>query len=166
LKTYEAANDIVKTLSGKEKDFLGASRNEPWVNPDDAGNSSKKIAKRIVVNDRKTGEPVSFIEIEDTGNRIGQIGIATKSGDRYRGKGYASEAVKQGKKWFDRYGHKNLDMMEWIANNENVASINLAKKHGFEKVKMKDVHPEWGDYPDYTIMVYRGKGKVDRILGK
>lgn len=168
MKTTKDANDIASTLTPKEKELLGASKNEPWINPEYERESSSNIAKRIVVSD-KAGKPASFMEIWDDGGKTGQIAIATKSGEEYRGKGYASEAVKRGKDWFDRYGHKHLDSMEWIAKKENAASINLAKKHGFEEVAMKDVHPEWveGYSSTYTILQYKKNGKdaVRKVLG-
>ena len=107
------------------------------------------------------------MEIWDDGGKIGQIAVATKSGNKYRGKGYASEAVKRGKDWFDRYGYKRLDNLEWIAKKENTASINLAKKYGFEEAKMTDYRPSWTGYSqniNYTYLVYNGKNKVDKLL--
>lgn len=167
MATTNIANDIVGGLSERERKMLGAEEGKPWVDPKFDKETSANVAKRIVISD-KNQKPVSFLEIWDNGGKTGQIAIATKAGEEYRGKGYASKAVEQGKKWFDRYGYKHLDSMEWIADNDNPASINLAKKHGFQEVKMKDVHPEWNERyaSDYTVLVYKKQGKnaVNRLM--
>ena len=166
MKTTKAANDIVSTLSNKEKDLLGADRKEPWISLDKEAETSSNLAKRIVVNDKR-GNPASFMEIWDNGSKnIGQVAVATRSGKNYRGQGYASECVRKGVEWFDRYGSKRLDSLEWVAEKSNKPSINLAKKYGFEEVKMKDIHPEWNDTGDYVMLMYKGKNRVDKVLGK
>ena len=166
MKTTSQVNDIVKSLNERERELLGAEKDEPWIDPSTEREQSANVAKRVVVSDKKSKEPVSFMEIWDYGGDVGQIAIATKSGDKYRGKGYASESVKKGLEWYNRYGHKNLKSLEWIAENSNTPSINLAKKYGFSEIKMKDAHPEWGDYPNYTILQYKHKGKqiVDSLM--
>lgn len=167
MKTTKAANEIVKSLPDSEKDLLGADRKVSWIKPETERKQSANIDHRSVVSDPKTGKPASFVEVWGDGGKAGQIAVATRSGKRYRGKGYASQAVKETVNWFDNEGHKNLDYMEWIANNKNVGSINLAKKHGFLETSMKEIHPEWGDkYPEYTALVYRGKEEVDKVLKK
>lgn len=166
MRSTKAANDIVRSLTKKERDLLGAERNKDWIDPETEKEQSKNIAKRVVVSDPKTKEPVSFLEIWDNGGSVGQIAIATKHGDKYRGKGYASEAVKKGVDWFEKYGHKNLDYMEWIAEKGNEGSVSLAKKNGFKRDTFANTHPEWDDYPDYVIYTYRknGKERVDKLL--
>lgn len=83
---------------------------------------------------------MSFLEVWDddylssTGGRIGQIALATRSGDDYRGKGYASKNVKTAVDWFNKYGHKKLSELQWVAEETNTGSNALAKKYGFEKV--------------------------------
>lgn len=48
----------------------------------------------------------------------------------YRGKGYASRAVKRGIEWFNE--HPEVEYMVWGVNHKNTASIELAKKNGFK----------------------------------
>lgn len=62
------------------------------------------------------------------------IDIATRGGDEFRGKGYAVAAGKQMVRWFDRYGFKDYDHMEWFAKADNVASHKTAEKLGFKKM--------------------------------
>ena len=153
VKSTDAANSIVDSLSKNEKDVLGAE-GKHWVDPKNARDASKNIIRRIIQQD-ESGNPVGFLEIENRGNRIGQVSLATRSGDAYRGKGHASSMVDKAVKWFDRYGYAELDALEWIAHKDNKASISLAEKHGFKPADMKEFHPDWDDYPDWKYYVYR-----------
>lgn len=144
-------NDIVRTLSKKERDFLGAEDGQDWID--------KKYERETLVNKAKTfvskegDTPVSFVEIWTNGGRTGQISLATRNDSKYRGKGYASKNVEEAIKWVDKYGKNTIDRLEWIADNDNIASINLAKKYGFEK----DTEPH--DWDDYYTYLYRKTNK-------
>ena len=162
MSSTEAANSIVRSLSPKERELLGAEENSEWIDPKHNRETSENVAKRVVVNDRVSGKPASFFEIWDDQTDVGQVAIATDA--TARGKGYASEAVKKGMDWYDRYGKDRLKRVEWIAEKDNEASINLAKKHGFEEVEMTKYHPNWGGYDDYRLLVYSGKNAVDKVL--
>ena len=75
----------------------------------------------------KNGDvPVSFVEVWSSKGNVGQISIATRSGKAYRGKGYASKAVKKAIDLMDRYGDTSVKELQWIADNRNIASINLS----------------------------------------
>lgn len=83
---------------------------------------------------KENGVPVSFIEIwtdGGRGERTGQISIATRNEEKYRGKGYASKEVEKAIKWADRYGKTMLDELQWIAEKTNTGSNRLAEKYGF-----------------------------------
>lgn len=82
------------------------------------------VVKRIV---KKIGDtPVAFLYI--TGDRSGvAISIGTRGGDEYRGKGYASAVVKQGKKWLDEHADE-FDQVVWRARKDNPESIKIAQK--------------------------------------
>ena len=88
MKTTKDANDIVRSLTPKEKKFLGAPKYDEWIEPEHEAEFSSNIAKRFVQYEMKDQmkTPVSFIEIWDDGGNVGQIAIATKSGEQYRGK--------------------------------------------------------------------------------
>lgn len=147
-------NDIVRTLSKKERDFLGAADNEDWID--------KKYERDTLVNKAKTfvskegDTPVSFIEIWTDGGRTGQISLATRNDPKYRGKGYASKNVEQAIKWADRYGNKSIDELEWIADRKNTASVNLGKKYGFvEDNPNKHGHNWKDDWSEEYAIMYR-----------
>ena len=144
----KAVNDIVDTLSTRDKKLLGAptKKGEKWINPKYEAETLSNKAKTIVLKEGET--PVSFVEIWTDGGNVGQIALATRSGKQYRGKGYASKAVKEAIKWTEQYGNTQVKELQWIAENSNDASINLAKKYGFEK----DPNPhDWDN--EYTYMI-------------
>lgn len=155
MKTTKDANEIVDSLTQKEKKFLGAPKYDKWIEPEFDAEYSANIAKRFVQYDMKESmkTPVSFIEIWDDGGTIGQIAIATKSGDQYRGKGYASKSVRQGLDWYNKVGYKKLERLEWIAAKDNKASNNLAKKFGFTPAKWTDY--DWAEQPKDNLYVYK-----------
>lgn len=98
-------------------------------------------AHRVIQKDRN-GTPVAYVE--GTGfttesllsgkaaARVISIDLATRSGEEYRGKGHAVAAGKKMVKWFDRYGYKDYEYMEWAAKEENIASQKTAEKLGFK----------------------------------
>ena len=139
-------NDIVRSLSNKEKKLLGASLHEEWIEKDYENDTLTNIAKTFVT--KKNDVPVSFLEIWTNGGDTGQIAIATRSGDEYRGKGYASKEVEEAIKWVDRYGNKSIKELEWIAEKTNIGSNVLAKKYGFEQKKTPD-NSDWKNYNRY-----------------
>lgn len=92
-----------------------------------------EVAKRILVRDGDT--PVSFFDILDDGDSF-NLALATRSGDQYRGKGYATMAAKKGMYWYDnnksKFGNRPA---VWGVREDNEASIRLAKKLGFSYEK-------------------------------
>lgn len=166
MKTTKDANEIVDSLTPKEKKFLGAPKYDKWIEPEFDAETSSNIAKRFVQYEMKDSmkTPVSFLEIWDDGGTVGQIAIATKSREQYRGKGYASKSVKQGLDWYNKYGYKKLERLEWIAAKDNTASNNLAKKFGFQPAKWTDY--DWADQPKDNLYVYKKELKHHGILGQ
>jgi len=55
--------------------------------------------------------------------------VITRSGEQYRGKGYATDVAKRGKEWFDR--NPKLKEAFWDVAAENKASIHIAEKLGY-----------------------------------
>lgn len=165
MKTTKDANEIVDSLTPKEKKFLGAPKHDKWIEPEFDAETSSNVAKRFVQYEMKDAmkTPVSFLEIWDDGGTVGQIAIATKSGDQYRGKGYASKSVKQGLDWYNKYGYKKLERLEWIAAKDNTASNNLAKKFGFQPAKWTDY--DWADQPKDNLYVYKKELKHHGVQG-
>ena len=123
-------NNIVSTLSTKEKKLLGAPLDEDWIDKKYEAETLSNIAKTFIT---KIGDtPVSALEIWTNGGRTGQIAIATSNDEKYRRKGYASKEVERAIKWVERYGNKSIDELEWFADKSNTGSRYLAEKYGFE----------------------------------
>lgn len=149
LGTTDDVNDIVRTLSKKERDFLGAEDGKDWIEKE---HELETLSNKAYTFVEKQGDvPVSFVEVWTNGGRTGQIALATRNDPRYRGKGYASKGVKKAVEWCDRYGNKSIDELEWIAEKNNIASINLAKKHGF----VENTPEKWKDWEDEYAFLYR-----------
>lgn len=150
IKTTKDANDIVESLTFREKQLLGAPTDKDikWIAKNEELSRSANIAKRIVIKHKDL--PVSFLEIWDNDSNKGEIAIATRSGKEYRGKGYASEAVKRGLDWYNKYGSKRLEQLEWWAHESNTGSNALAKKYGFKQVKRNEPAYKGWNYYTYS----------------
>lgn len=123
-------NNIVSTLSTKEKKLLGAPLDKDWIEKKYETETLSNIAKTFVTKVGNT--PVSALEIWTNGGRTGQIAIVTRNDEKYRRKGYASKEVERAIKWVERYGNKSIDELEWFVDKSNTASRLLAEKYGFE----------------------------------
>lgn len=138
--TNEDVNEIVSTLSVKEKKLLGASTNpkDKWISPKFSIEQTQHIAKRILI--KQGNKPVSMIEAWDSDYNKGplEIAIATRSGKEYRGKGHATKLTSDMLKWFDRYGSKHYSEIQWWANIQNSGSNALAKSQGFKYIKTEN----------------------------
>lgn len=142
-------NSIVKTLSNKEKDLLGAEKNKDWIEKKYENDTLKEKAATFIQKEGKT--PISFVEIWTNGGHTGQIALATRNDPEYRGKGYASKNVEEALKWVNKYGKKSIDELEWIVDRENKPSINLAKKYGFEE----NTPEKWKDWEKDFMFLYK-----------
>lgn len=123
-KNMEAINDIVSTMSKKDKELLNLSDDVYQRNVNEGANVVKRIIKKV------DDIPISFIDI--TGDRSGvSISIGTRGGDEYRNKGYASAVAKKAKKWLDEHADE-FDQVVWWARKDNPGSIKIAQKIGLE----------------------------------
>lgn len=123
-RNMDAVNDIVSTMSKRDKELLNLTGDVYQRNVEEGANVVKRIVKRV------GGTPVSFFDI--TGDSSGvAISIGTRSGDKYRNKGYASAVAKQGKKWLDEHADE-FDQVVWWARKDNPGSIKTAQKIGLE----------------------------------
>ena len=129
-KSYKKANEIYSTLSRKEKQYLTAEKKPPkeYVTKDEYYSKKSQNVYSSIEQDK--GKPVSVIDLWDGGDGGVDVSIAVRNDPNYRGKGYASRAVKRGIEWFNE--HPEVEYMVWGVNHENSASIELAKKNGFE----------------------------------
>ena len=147
-KNMDSINDIVSTMSKRDKELLNLSGDVYQQSVEDGAN----VVKRIV---RKVGDtPVAFFDI--TGDSSGvSISIGTRGGDEYRNKGYASAVAKQGKKWLDEHADE-FDQVVWWARKDNTGSIKIAQKIGLE-LDESSVLPD-----DPWVKYERKKKKYDR----
>ena len=136
LKTKNEVDSIINTMSTKDKKMLNMSNNE-YLSLEEG----QFVVKRFI---RKQGDtPVAFLDLLRDGDDLAVV-IGTRSGDEYRGKGYANELTKKGMDWVDKNKDK-WDNIKWGVNRENEKSINLAKKLNFQLDKNTS-NDEWQDY--------------------
>lgn len=131
-------NDIVGTMDDKDRRLLGLHGEEYQTLEEE-----QKVIKRFIK--RVDGVPVSFIDI--TGNSAGiAVTIGTRSGDKYRNKGYAKYLAKEAEKWLDEH-HDEFNQVVWWCRKENAASIKIAEDIGF-KLDESSVLPDdpWVKY--------------------
>lgn len=123
-RTRSEVNDIVNSMSSKDKRLLGIHDGEEYQSIDEGQEVVKRIIKRI------GGVPVSFFDISGDSTGVA-VSIGTRSGDAYRNKGYGTAVAKQGEKWLKENADK-FDQIVWWARKDNVPSIKTAKSIGFE----------------------------------
>lgn len=157
LGTTDDVNDIVRTLTKKEKELLGAEPNKDWIEKEHELETLSNKAKTFVTKVSDT--PVSFIEIWSNGGKTGQIAIATRNDPKYRGKGYSNKEVERAIKWADRYGNKQLDELQWIAEKSNTRSNALAVKYGFVRDDDESDNHHDGQYNFYYRKVKKREAK-------
>ena len=122
-KTMNDVNDIVRTMSNEDKRLLGLHGKEYQTIKED-----QQIAKRFIK--KVNNVPVSFFDISGDSTGVA-VTIGTRSGDKYRNKGYAKAVAKQGKNWLDKY-YDEFDQIVWWTRKENIRSIKIAEDIGFE----------------------------------
>lgn len=122
-KNINDVNDIVGTMSSKDRKLLGLHGNKYQIVKE-----NPKIVKRFIK--KVGGVPVSFFDL--TGDSTGiAVTIGTRSGTEYRNKGSAKSVAKRGKKWLDEH-YNEFDQIVWWVRKENVGSIKTAQNIGFE----------------------------------
>lgn len=120
----DAINDIVSTMSKRDKQLLNLSDDVYQRHVEDGVNVVKRIVKRV------NGVPVSFFDV--TGDSSGvAISIGTRGGNDYRNKGYALAVAKQGKKWLDIHADE-FEQVIWWVRKDNLGSIKIAQKIGLK----------------------------------
>ena len=123
-RTKGDIEDIISTLSDKEKKFLVLDDDGKYLSNEEG----EHVVKRFLEKSGKT--PIAFFDMLNDGRTINVV-LGTRSGDQYRGKGYASRLAKKGIEWFDKNSDR-FDSMVWGVDKNNEASFAIAKKLGFE----------------------------------
>jgi len=129
-KTKDKVDSIYNSLSKKEKYLLGGNYiNKEWLSLDEGENVVKRFIKEV------GNKPVAFLDIMEGGSRFTEtryeIGIATRRGRKYRGKGYATELGKQAVDWINKHPEIMNKEVAWIADPSNTPSNKMAKNLGF-----------------------------------
>ena len=127
-KNMDAINDIVSTMSKRDKQLLNLSDDVYQRHIEDGVNVVKRIVKKV------NGVPVSFFDVIGDNSGVA-ISIGTRRGNDYRNKGYASAVAKQGKKWLDAHADE-FDQIVWWAKKDNLSSIKIAQKIGLKLDEM------------------------------
>lgn len=129
-KTTDDVNDIVRSLSDKQKEYFNGDPNDKsdYIDKQYARYDGENIAKRFL---QKFNEiPVSMLDIRvKPGESYGEIAIATRNG--YQGKGYAQKNVQRAIKWLESSANKTVNELYWTVDSRNEASKNLARKNEF-----------------------------------
>lgn len=132
MNDIDDVNNIVSTMDDEDRRLLGLRGKEYQTHEEE-----QKVVKRFIK--RVDGVPVSFIDL--TGDSTGvAVTIGTRSGDRYRNKGYAKSIAKEAEKWLDGH-HGEFDQVVWWCRKDNAASMKIAEDIGF-KLDESSVLPE------------------------
>lgn len=149
-RTNDKVTDIIKSMTPDDLYNLGYTKEE-IARGDPAEQlagptAGKSVAKRFIVE--YGDKPVSFLDLEEftvDGEKILNAVIGTRSGEEYRGKGFASQAVKEATVWFDKNADRyDYTEINWGARSTNEASKKLAEKSGFESRGSSE--EGWDDY--------------------
>ena len=124
-KTKPDVDSVVDSLTDHELYLFGINdRSEGYLSLE----QGEYVVKRFLKKHGKT--PIAFFDILREGDDL-NIALATRHGEEYRGKGYASELTKRGMDWLSK--HPDLfDTILWSPREENTASRRLAEKNGFK----------------------------------
>ena len=125
--TKPYVDEIISTMDSDELDKLGMNSSSQYLDYKDCG----FIVKRVLLFDNDI--PIAFFDILDDDVQY-NIAIGTRSDIKYRNKGYASNAAKQGMNYFNShklfFGNKKVI---WGVRADNIASIKIAESLGFIK---------------------------------
>jgi len=138
-------NGIYDTLSADEKRKLtgrNSKQRPPKTFTTDKQMASEEHVKTFIAKHKKT--PVSAFSVWNEGDGDVALSLMTRSGSKYRRKGYGNAAVKRGMKWIDN--NPKIKTAYWDVRKDNAGSIALAKKYGFEQMKGEGKDPEWTAY--------------------
>lgn len=145
MRTRNEIQELVDTLSVKDRNLMGGEKGTEYTTDEEVHEVMKRFVKKV----GKT--PVAFLDLYKGAEGEGSITIATRSGSKYRSKGYASDLVKQAQNWLDSDEAKksmNISTLNWFAYRDNPASIALAKKMGFAEwdgyyKRFNETNPQW-----------------------
>lgn len=140
-------NEIYNTLSEDDKRKLQginkeSKENAPKTFTDEIQLASEDHIRSFIAKYKNV--PISAFGTWNEGDGNVALSIMTRGEKQYRNKGFATLAVKKGMEWIDN----NPEIMNayWDVRVDNEASIALAKKFGFKKMKGESPDPQWTAY--------------------
>lgn len=140
-KTMKAVDSIINSMNADDKNKVLAG-SDHYLSLEEG----EYVMKRFVKNYGKI--PVSFFDIMEEDETSLNVALGTRSGDKYRGKGYGSEVAEQAIKWIEK-NKKRLTQSQivWGVRTDNVGSIRIAEKNGF--VLDEDSYSDDGEWVNY-----------------
>ena len=141
-KTHGLVDEILNSLNEEDKYRVLVGSNS-YLEKE----QGKYVIKRSIIKSK--GKPVSFADLLADGDRL-VIEMATKPGEEYRGKGYATKALKTALNWYEKNKY-DLPYTEIVGGilADNYGSIKVAEKLGFERGKVSE-DGKWVDYVKKT----------------
>lgn len=132
LSYVDDVNQIARSLPAEDKRLLGMSSNErEWIDKDNVTDIVSNIAKTFIEYHGQV--PVSFLEIWETRDGVGEISVATDP--RYRGSGVTSKNIQNAIKWFESKRNTRINELQWNNLTENQKSADVAERYGFNTIK-------------------------------
>lgn len=122
-------NSIVRALSDIDKERIGVSKDEDWIEDDAKYEMLSQIPKTFVTKHENV--PAAFFQFYEQSN--GNLGVSVGVRPEYQGMGYGSAISKRGIDWAKKYAGRSAKSIDWYVRNDNPASARLAEKNGFTK---------------------------------
>lgn len=155
-RNEKGIRDVYRSLSDEDFRTLGYSKEEADQERKD---DFLDLGRRHTDNDQynrvryKDGKAVGYIAATGYQTTVGRgkkivnilaVDLAVHS--EYRGKGYSVALGKDLVRWFDTYGSKEYDRIEWYAMSENIGSQKAAERSGFTRRSSKEEAEGWVKY--------------------
>lgn len=122
-KTKADVDNIVNSLNERDQKWLGT-----WQEGYLSTEQGEWVVHRVLEKHGDT--PIAFVDLLRDGDDL-NIALATRSGDEYRGKGYAKKLSKKAVAWAEK--HPDLvENLTWGVRPDNITSRRLAEKLGFD----------------------------------
>lgn len=128
----EAVNDIFASMTDVEKRFLAGSVVNDMV-PNEYVSREKYEHENALLNTSIIWEgdiPIAFCDVWLNRPQEGDISIGTRNGKEYRNKGYATLAINEAIRWFNKFD--GLNVLCYYTHVNNKSSILFVQKLGFK----------------------------------
>lgn len=136
-RTASQVDSIINSMSDDDRSKL-IEEGDVYLPVEQAS----RIVKRILIKHGKT--PISFFDIKEGKDSL-YMTLGTRSGDKYRNKGYASEAARRGIDWMEKHKSQlSQTRLVWGVRTDNIPSMKIAQRNGFNLHPGSDPkHDEW-----------------------